>query len=227
MNKVSNIDSYKTIIFDCDGVILNSNKVKTEAFYNTALQFGRAAAERLVKYHIERGGISRYEKFQWFIDSLTEDDLSQSESEPNLDSLLATYASEVHKGLRSCEIAEGLAELRNKTEASTWLIVSGGDQAELRELFTERNIAQYFDGGIFGSPDTKETILKRELDNKNLILPAVFIGDSKYDYTASESINGLDFIFVNKWSEVEDWESFCNFNHIPHLTSIKSLLLSN
>ena len=221
------LNDYKTIIFDCDGVVLNSNKVKTEAFYNTALQFGTAAAKRLVKYHVERGGISRYEKFQWFIDSLTEEDLAQSKSEPNLDSLLATYASEVHKGLRSCEVAEGLTELREKTKGSTWLIVSGGDQAELRELFTERKIAQYFDGGIFGSPDTKETILKRELDNKNLILPAVFIGDSKYDYTASESINGLDFIFVNKWSEVEDWESFCNFNHIPHLTSIKSLLLSN
>lgn len=205
---VTSIKEYKTIIFDCDGVVLNSNKVKTEAFYNTALQFGRAAAERLVKYHIERGGISRYEKFQWFIDSLTEDDLAQSESEPNLDSLLATYASEVHKGLRSCEIAEGLAELRNKTEASTWLIVSGGDQAELRELFTERNIAQYFDGGIFGSPDTKEKILKRELDNKNLILPAVFIGDSQYDYTAVQSVGDMDFIFVTDWSEFIDYEQF-------------------
>ena len=222
-----NINDYQTIVFDCDGVILDSNKVKTQAFYDTALTFGENAANRLVKFHVERGGVSRYEKFKWFIESLEPEDLAFNSGEPDLNELLSSYAKEVHKGLRNCQIAEGLAELRNKTESSTWLIVSGGDQSELRELFAERNIAQYFDGGIFGSPDTKEKILKRELDNKNLILPAVFIGDSKYDYTASESINGLDFIFVNKWSEVEDWESFCNFNHIPHLTSIKGLLLSN
>ena len=221
MNKVSNIDSYKTIIFDCDGVVLNSNKVKTEAFYNTALQFGRAAAERLVKYHIERGGISRYEKFQWFIDSLTEDDLAQSESEQNLDSLLATYASEVHKGLRSCEIAEGLAELRNKTEASTWLIVSGGDQAELRELFTERDIAQYFDGGIFGSPDSKEVIMNRERELGNIKSPAVFIGDSQYDYTAVDSVGGIDFIFVTDWSEFDSYKQF--FSDKLFVTVLKSL----
>lgn len=224
---VNSVQDYKTIIFDCDGVVLNSNKIKTQAFYNTALAFGQAAAERLVKYHVERGGISRYKKFQWFIDNLNKEDLAQSKDQPNLDNLLSSYAAEVHKGLRNCQIAEGLTELREKTKDSIWLIVSGGDQAELRELFAERDIAQFFDGGIFGSPDTKETILKRELDNKNLTLPAVFIGDSKYDYIASKSINGLDFIFVNKWSEVEDWESFCNFNHIPHLTSIKGLLLSN
>ena len=218
---VTSIKEYKTIIFDCDGVVLNSNKVKTEAFYSTALLFGKAAAERLVKYHVERGGISRYEKFQWFIDSLTEEDLAQSESEPNLDSLLATYASEVHKGLRSCEVAEGLAELREKTKGSTWLIVSGGDQAELRELFTERDIAQYFDGGIFGSPDSKEVIMNRERELGNIKSPAVFIGDSQYDYTAVDSVGGIDFIFVTDWSEFDSYKQF--FSDKLFVTVLKSL----
>ncbi|MGP4963629.1 HAD family hydrolase [Psychrobacter celer] len=215
------LNDYKTIIFDCDGVVLNSNKVKTEAFYNTALQFGTAAAKRLVKYHVERGGISRYEKFQWFIDSLTEEDLAQSESEPNLDSLLVTYASEVHKGLRSCEVAEGLAELREKTKGSNWLIVSGGDQAELRELFTERNIAQYFDGGIFGSPDSKETIMNRERELGNIKSPAVFIGDSQYDYTAVASVGGIDFIFVTDWSEFDGYRQF--FESKPSVTLLRNI----
>lgn len=216
-----NINDYKTLIFDCDGVVLNSNKVKTEAFYNTALQFGKTAAKRLVKYHVERGGISRYEKFQWFIDSLTKEDLAQSESEPNLERLLATYASEVHKGLRSCEIAEGLAELRNKTEGSTWLIVSGGDQAELRELFAERNIAQYFDGSIFGSPDSKEFIMTRERELGNIESPAIFIGDSQYDYTAVSNVGGIDFIFVTDWSEFDSYKQF--FSDKPSVTILNNL----
>tara|TARA_R110000765_G_scaffold76266_1_gene149452 strand:- start:2009 stop:2674 length:666 start_codon:yes stop_codon:yes gene_type:complete len=202
------LNNYKTIIFDCDGVVLNSNKVKTQAFYNTALAFGQAAAERLVKYHVERGGISRYKKFQWFIDNLNKEDLAQSKDQPNLDNLLSSYAAEVHKGLRSCHIAEGLTELREKTKDSIWLIVSGGDQAELRELFAERDIAQFFDGGIFGSPDSKEVIMNREREQGNIKSPAVFIGDSQYDYTAVESVGDIDFIFVTDWSEFDEYKQF-------------------
>ena len=215
------LNNYKTIIFDCDGVVLNSNKVKTQAFYNTALAFGQAAAERLVKYHVERGGISRYKKFQWFIDNLNKEDLAQSKDQPNLDNLLSSYAAEVHKGLRSCQIAEGLTELREKTKDSIWLIVSGGDQAELRELFAERDIAQFFDGGIFGSPDSKEIIMSREREQGNIKLPAVFIGDSQYDYTAVESVGEIDFIFVTDWSEFDEYEQF--FEEKEDLLIINSL----
>lgn len=215
------LNNYKTIIFDCDGVVLNSNKVKTRAFYNTALAFGQAAAERLVKYHVERGGISRYKKFQWFIDNLNKEDLAQSKDQPNLDNLLSSYAAEVHKGLRSCQIAEGLTELREKTKDSIWLIVSGGDQAELHELFAERDIAQFFDGGIFGSPDSKEIIMSREREQGNIKLPAVFIGDSQYDYTAVESVGDIDFIFVTDWSEFDEYEQF--FEEKEDLLIINSL----
>ena len=215
------LNNYKTIIFDCDGVVLNSNKVKTQAFYNTALAFGQAAAERLVKYHVERGGISRYKKFQWFIDNLNEEDLAQSKDQPNLDNLLSGYAAEVYKGLRSCQIADGLDELREKTKDSIWLIVSGGDQAELRELFAERDIAQLFDGGIFGSPDSKEVIMNREREQGNIKSPAVFIGDSQYDYTAVESVGDIDFIFVTDWSEFDEYEQF--FGDKPFVSVLKNL----
>ena len=34
------INSYKSIVFDCDGVILNSNSIKTQAFYDTTAFLG-------------------------------------------------------------------------------------------------------------------------------------------------------------------------------------------
>ncbi len=51
-----NLNHYQTLIFDCDGVILNSNQVKTQAFYKATLSYGEAAAESLVNYHIQHGG---------------------------------------------------------------------------------------------------------------------------------------------------------------------------
>ena len=223
MNKIETIDNYKTIVFDCDGVVLDSNKVKTQAFYNTALAFGKAAANRLVKHHIERGGISRYEKFRWFIENLEAEELAQYSSGPDLDRLLENYAKEVRKGLRRCEIAEGLEQLREQTSNSIWMIVSGGDQNELRELFAERCIAELFDGGIYGSPDTKESILNRERKRGNIVNKALFLGDSKYDYEAAKTSN-LDFIFLYKWTEFSEYEHFFSEKPVRIYQDIQSLL---
>ena len=189
---------YQTLVFDCDGVVLNSNKVKTEAFYKAALPYGEAAAQQLVDYHVARGGISRYKKFDWFVQNVVAD-----QSGPDLEQLLAAYAAEVRQGLLQCEVAEGLAQLRENTSQANWLIVSGGDQQELREIFAERGLAEFFDGGIFGSPDNKHEILARELATFNIKRPALFLGDSKYDLDAAQQAE-LDFAYVSGWSEWHD-----------------------
>ncbi len=213
-----NVTDYQTLVFDCDGVVLNSNKVKTDAFYQAALPYGETAAQALVDYHVARGGISRYKKFEWFVQNIVTDI-----SGPDLDQLLAAYAAKVRRGLLNCSVAEGLVELREKTNDANWLIVSGGDQHELREVFAERDLAHLFDGGIFGSPDSKDVILERELLNSNISKPALFLGDSKYDYQAS-TVAGLDCIFLTDWTEVKDWQDFCKVNDIKSLPSLKYFL---
>ncbi|HEY0924868.1 HAD family hydrolase [Rheinheimera pacifica] len=212
------VTDYQTLVFDCDGVVLHSNKVKTEAFLKAALPYGEAAANQLVNYHVARGGISRYKKFEWFLHNVVAE-----QDGPKLEQLLEAYAAEVKDGLLTCEIADGLEQLREKTQHTNWLIVSGGDQQELREIFAARGIAELFDGGIFGSPDSKDIILTRELTNNNIRLPALFLGDSKYDYQAATTA-GLHFIFLKKWSEVQDFESWCDENYIENCLSLNELL---
>lgn len=215
--KLSNL---KTLVFDCDGVILNSNQVKTDAFYNAALPYGRVLAEQLVDYHVNHGGISRYTKFEHFLKNIVPKDILAKDSfESQLETLLTTYAQLVHQGLLECEVAPGLKELRKLTSNTKWLIVSGGDQAELNEIFLKRKLSYLFDGGIYGSPDTKDEILSREIKDSNIMLPALFLGDSKYDYEAATKAN-LDFIFLSGWSEVADWRDWCKSNQIMYSESI-------
>ena len=64
---VMNLTQYQTIVFDCDGVILDSNRIKTEAFRTVAEPIDTELADELVRYHIDNGGISRYRKFDFFI----------------------------------------------------------------------------------------------------------------------------------------------------------------
>ncbi len=217
-----NISDYRTFIFDCDGVILDSNKVKTRAFYNAALPYGEAAAQALVDYHVANGGISRYRKFEYFLDTLVAQHTLGTYG-PDLQSLLDIYAESVRHGLLNCAVAAGLAELRAASADARWLIVSGGDQAELREVFAQRGLAEMFDGGIFGSPDSKDEILSTQLANGNIRPRALFIGDSRYDHVASAGA-GLDFLFVSQWTEFPGWQGYCQENALTCIQAIQNLL---
>ena len=213
------LSSYNTIIFDCDGVILNSNPIKKQAFYNATISYGQQAAEQLLAYHVKYGGKSRYEKFGYFIHEIIDREPQVGE----IERLLDIFAREVKKALMKCEIAPGLEDLRKATKNSRWLVVSGGDQAEIREVFHDRGIDKCFDAGIFGSPDDKDQILERELQNGNIKAPAVFLGDSYYDYEAATRA-GLDFIFISGWSEFEGGKEYFIAKEISVVDSLTELL---
>lgn len=213
------LTEYCSLVFDCDGVVLNSNHVKTEAFYQAALPYGEAAAQALVDYHVANGGISRYRKFEYLLGQI----LGLPNNSEALDALLAHYAVLVHDGLRSCAIAPGLHELRAQLPDTNWLIVSGGDQEELREVFAVRGLAALFDGGIYGSPDAKDMILARELERGNIRMPALFLGDSRFDHKCATAV-GMDFVFLSNWSEFKDWPEYFSANPVAVRESLGALV---
>lgn len=222
-----NIAEYKTIVFDCDGVILDSNIVKTEAYYRTAKRLGATddQARALVDYHVRLGGVSRYHKFDWYLREV----LHQPVTAEAIQIWLNTFSEELEEGLMACTIAGGLEDLKAKAPDANWMVLSGGDQQEIRDLFHKRVLpsgqvlASLFSGGLFGSPDNKDEVLAREKASGHLRTPALFVGDSKYDYEAAHRA-GLDFVFMSDWTEVSDWKSFCEAHHIQVLPSVAGLL---
>ena len=207
-------------MFDCDGVVLDSNIVKTEAYFRTAKNLGATdiQAQALVDYHVKLGGISRYHKFDWYLREV----LQNPVTEAAIQALLDGFSKELEAGLMQCDLAKGLFALREKTD-SNWLILSGGDQQEIRDLFAKRKIEHMFNGGLFGSPDNKDVVLAREKANGNIIQPALFLGDSKYDFEAATRA-GLDFIFISDWTEVPNWQTYCAENNIVAVPNISQLL---
>ena len=218
MNNKIYFDQYQTLIFDCDGVILNSNRIKTQAFYDVAKIYGHKPAQILKEYHVQNGGISRYKKFEYLLVNILQKPLESQE----LKKLLSNFSKEVKTALLVCEVAKNIKELRDKTKNTKWLIVSGGDQTELRDVFKQRGLDIYFDGGIFGSPDDKNTILKNETKNRNIIGKSLFLGDSMYDYQAANTAK-MDFIFISKWTEVKDWKKWICENEITNFNNIESI----
>ncbi len=210
----------RTLIFDCDGVILNSNPLKTEAFRQVTKPYGSDATEALVRYHIENGGFSRYKKFSYFLENI----LGQKANNKIISGLAQQFSERVFEGLLNCPLASGLDQLREKTADSTWMIVSGGDQQELNAVFSQRGIAHYFNGGIFGSPDNKNQILHQQfVENSRAQHPSLFIGDSRYDHQAA-SQSGCAFVFAYAWTEFSDWKDYCKKNALPAIEKLENLI---
>jgi phosphoglycolate phosphatase-like HAD superfamily hydrolase len=210
---------FKSILFDCDGVILNSNKIKTQAFFDAVIVYGLTSADALVKYHIDNGGVSRYQKIEYFFNTI----LGRQPDDHEVDIVLSKYALIVRSELAKCEIVSELFELRKLYSDAKWFVVSGGDQMELREIFKERGLFNVFDGGIYGSPDSKDLIFERELQSGNVILPAVFVGDSKYDYESSNRA-GIDFIFASYWTDFKDYRDYFSGKSVLIIKNMADLL---
>ena len=209
-----------TILFDCDGVILNSNQLKTQAYYNaTFSSYGHELACLLTTYLAKNTGKPRDYFFDYFLRNIVPPDISG----PGLEELVSAVTKEVYKGLMECEISPCLFELRKKTSDTKWFVVSGGGEKELRDVFRNRSLFDLFDGGIYGRPMTKDEILSSIIKKDQIKFPALFIGDSKYDYEVASRFK-LDFLFVNDWSEFKDWRNYCSRNKILSIKSLCDLL---
>ena len=215
------IQQYKTIVFDCDGVVLNSNRTKIDAYFAVAKRMGGsdAQAQALVDHHVAKGSFPRNGKIEYYLNEIVKQPITPTLTQQYLEA----FDDILDVTLMQCEVAPDLHKLKAYTSQAAWMLLSGGDQAELRKIFARRHLADLFDVGIFGGPDTKDIVLAREVANKNIQFPALFVGDSKYDHQAATKA-GLDFVFLSGWTEVRDWQNYCAQNKLLALESISQLL---
>ena len=206
MSKKIDLANYKTIVLDCDGVVLNSNQTKVDAYYNTAKRTGGtdAQAQAFVDYHIKLGSIPRNDKIRYYITDI----LKQPFTEARFQQLMDTFTVILDETLMQCEVAPALNALKQKTAQAQWMLMSGGDQEELRKIFPRRGLDQLFELGIYGGPTKKNEHLARLIADGTIQFPALFIGDSRFDHQASTGA-GLDFVFLSDWTDMPGWQTYC------------------
>lgn len=194
------LNKYDKIIFDCDGVIFDTNQSKVSIFMDSVSEFP-TKSKRLFKDFLNRNfGRSREYIFQHFLNEIENDSLN------NLPVLLNRYSKMCVKMYKEKSFTEGFEEIINKTIQTPKIILSGNNQKELEEVFKEKNYFDFFDK-ILGSPINKETHLKQlKYNNSEKI---IFLGDSSYDLKVAEMFN-IDFLFVSKYSIKPDQSIFKN-----------------
>ena len=171
----------KAIVFDFDGVILESMDVKTRAFRDLFKDHPQYQ-DRIVQFHLENGGMSRFEKFR----IIYRDILARPLPEDEFERLSGEFSQLVVEEVLRCPFVPGTQKFLKKYSLVYDLFVaSGTPEAELRLIVRERNLTGFF-RQVYGSPKEKSHIL-REIMASNSYSPedAVFVGDSKNDYDAA------------------------------------------
>ncbi len=211
---------YKHIIYDFDGVLVESNSIRFEGFRLLFKDYPNDQVQRLVEYAMLNGGMSRYEKIKYFFARILDEPITDD----NVRLLAKQYSGLVKNKVISAKPVKGSMEFLscyyNKFD---FAIVSGSDQEELREVCRIRKIDHYF-VEILGSPVNKESnlnslMVKTEWENKLCL----YIGDSINDLNAAR-INNINFI--GRSSGLVDWNAIDNVDVINDMSQLQFYLNS-
>jgi len=191
----TNIDIH---LFDCDGVLLDSNEFKVHAIETSLQNIGcpKEAIDSAVLEFRKNFGRTRIDHFKSFKTLASSAGFELSDSLLNL--AMDRYSEEVIQLYKSCNRIESAARFLSKIGSSKNIfVVSASDQGELREILPS-HFSRIKPSQIFGGPVSKIDNLRFVL-NRNHNNPAVFYGDSVQDAKAAV-FNNIKFIGLTKYS---------------------------
>jgi HAD superfamily hydrolase (TIGR01549 family) len=176
--------NWEAVFFDFDGVILDSVDVKTKAFAKMFREYGPEVEEKVVEYHLDNGGVSRFDKFRYYYKNILYKPINQNE----IDELSEQFSRLAVGGVLASPFIPGarksLEELRNDNVPC--YIVSATPHEEINLIVEKKELKGYFKE-VHGSPRKKWEICQEIINRKNYNPQnCLFIGDAMSDYEAAQ-----------------------------------------
>lgn len=179
----------KALILDFDGVILESNDLKTQAFVSVFSRFPEHA-DAMMAYHRAHVSDTRFMKFK----HLVFERLGRPGDDGLVQELAEAFSAETRRLLATCPFVPGAHAFLEMTSARVPLyLASVTPEAELQALLEARQLRQYF-AKVYGCPPwTKATAVADILTGLGGAADVLFIGDSAGDQRAAIT-TGVEFL---------------------------------
>ena len=208
----------RAIAFDFDGVLAESVDVKTQAYKKLFEAEEEAAVKKILEYHLENGGVSRFVKFR----TIYSDILNRSLLEKEFQSLCSRFSKLVVDEVVASPWVEGAQEFLAQYENQyQFAIISGTPEAELLEIVRQRSMEQYFEI-VRGSPKDKVTLLLEMMSQFDLKPQEIlFVGDAVTDWNAARDV-GVHFFCRCVSNEIPSFPGYSG----PRLPSLSDLSLN-
>lgn len=194
---ISSVTLPKAMFFDFDGVIVDSTKVKTEAFRELFRAYPDPIVNEVVAYHRMHGGISRVDKIRYSHEKIIEKPLFEEQ----VAAWSQKYSELVVEQVIAASWIPGAKELLDSLGKDMLVfVISGTPQDELRAVLERRMMSDYF-LEILGSPVRKAEHIRMLLEKYQLEpQQCLFVGDAMTDYHAAQE-TGLKFVGIR--SEID------------------------
>tara|TARA_B100001057_G_scaffold498105_1_gene604121 strand:- start:3532 stop:4182 length:651 start_codon:yes stop_codon:yes gene_type:complete len=210
------------IVFDFDGVIINSHKIKTEAFFDVFRCYGKHIGLKAKLFHLNNIGRSRYFKFKFILKNYVKKKINKRE----LNQLDKNFDDIIKKKLSNLSPSKNLLKFLSKYKETHELYISTGTpQKKIIEILKVKNLIRYFDR-VYGSPKTKFEHIKLIKKKKSSL---VFIGDSYEDYLVSKKMKvnfvlkyNSENILIRKKIDAKKINSFKNFHKYVEFLEFKN-----
>lgn len=187
-----NFSRYDCVMWDFDGVLMDSMPIRDKGFESVLSKYPSDEVSKLLDFHRQNGGLSRYVKFKYFFEEIR----GESITEEGIQELAKNFSVIMLKLLINKEllISETWSFIQRYFREQDMYIVSGSDERELNEICKQLGLASYFKG-ISGSPTPKKQLVHNILSTNNY-KNVVLIGDSVNDWDAANA-NSIDFVGYN------------------------------
>jgi len=189
----------KAIIFDLDGVIIESAGIKTRAFEALFADYPDKI-EEIVDYHKRNAGISRYVKFRYFYENILGRELSSIE-----ETELGRQFSQIVLGqVLKAPLVPGTTEFLSQNKSRYhFFIASGTPEGELQDIVAHRQLTQFFQE-VRGTPAEKAEIVEDILSRYSFQQEEVaFVGDAESDQAAAEKAGVFFIARISPESQLE------------------------
>jgi phosphoglycolate phosphatase-like HAD superfamily hydrolase len=189
---------YDHVVFDCDGVLFDSNRIKESNIRAAthAVIDDPDEVERFVTFFTSNNGVPREVKIRGHFG---DGELAES--------ILARYNALNEGEVTTLSmLPDAKRVLWALAERDVTLhVLSGGDEDEVRRLLQSNGVDHHL-ASISGGPLTKrEHLITLGLEGR-----VCFFGDSKLDYDIAREFS-FDFVFLYRYTQFVGWkECFCD-----------------
>lgn len=198
------------IIFDFDGTLVQSNRIKLQAWYD--LFDGDNAKRALLPGVLERHGeASRYIIIRKLLERAGDEQLSEDQLSEAIADYARRYNKLVLEGVKTCPEMPSASDVLDELFTKVPLYCSSHTpETELLAILHFRGWSRYFKG-IFGYPRVKSETVKYIVATEQVFPDEVLVvGDGLSDREAAE-IAGARFFSISGCSDVRSLLQYCHY----------------
>lgn len=207
----------KCVIFDFDGIIADSNKLKIDILSQILSEFFDFPKHKITDLLVTKSpGLNRAAYIE-VLEKIKETKIDKKK-------ILSKINQRMNAALIYAKLNPYLEEMRKHNQLVKWFIITSGNANEVKSYLARHLIISYFQD-IKGGNGNKflsylDLLEQYNIEKDNLIV----IGDGSKDYDLIKKISCLGLL-VSEWSQEPEFLTTINQPNINIIDTIKNLSL--